>query len=401
LLLALVVYAGAHQAHAASFTVSAANFAFSPSTLTVQVGDTVTWKNNDATIPHTTQSDGNWNSGNLAPGATFSFTFTTPGTYTYYCLYHRGMGMVGTIVVMGAAPSSTVTAAPSASPTVQPSATQTATAIAPTSTATPTATMTQTPALPTATSSPITATATHTAVVTASLTPAGTASPTQTVPLPTASATPLAATGTATVLPLAGGPRLPVQIHLAARAIDRGQVEHVQVLTQAHARLTLSVRFAGSSVVLHGTALANGYGLASFGFAIPIGPGAHRGTLAATLRLVARGAAGAQGSATARFTVYPPLRLRVVLYTTRVRGNSILWIRITTARPGAVRATVVLAYRNVQLAVVRGTSDGRHPLSLAASLGAIHNATATVVRVQVVTAGGASESLTKPYLVRA
>jgi plastocyanin len=69
---------------------------YSPTPLTVPVGTTVTWGNNDNT-GHTTTSDSNlWNV-SLAPGATGSFTFTTPGTYAYHCTIHSFMK--GTIVV--------------------------------------------------------------------------------------------------------------------------------------------------------------------------------------------------------------------------------------------------------------------------------------------------------------
>jgi plastocyanin len=71
--------------------------AFSPSNLTVKVGDTVKWTNNDK-IDHTVTSDtGVFNSGNIANGATFSFTFSTAGTYSYHCSIHTFMK--GTIVV--------------------------------------------------------------------------------------------------------------------------------------------------------------------------------------------------------------------------------------------------------------------------------------------------------------
>jgi plastocyanin len=71
--------------------------AFSPSNLTVKVGDTVTWINND-NHDHTVTSDtGAFNSGNIANGSTFSFTFNTVGTYSYHCSIHTSM--TGTIVV--------------------------------------------------------------------------------------------------------------------------------------------------------------------------------------------------------------------------------------------------------------------------------------------------------------
>ena len=64
---------------------------FSPSSLTVKVGDTVTWTNND-NHDHTVTSDtGTFNSVNIANGSTFSFTFNTAGTYSYYCNIHTIM----------------------------------------------------------------------------------------------------------------------------------------------------------------------------------------------------------------------------------------------------------------------------------------------------------------------
>jgi plastocyanin len=78
-------------------SVSIANFAFSPTSLTVKVGTKVSWTNND-TVTHTvTANKGAFNSGPLAPGSTFSFTFTKAGTYSYHCNIHPSM--MATIVV--------------------------------------------------------------------------------------------------------------------------------------------------------------------------------------------------------------------------------------------------------------------------------------------------------------
>jgi plastocyanin len=77
--------------------VDIANFAYTPATLEVHVGDTVTWTNNDS-APHTvTSSDGSIQSGTMEQGASFSFTFTTPGTFDYHCEFHASM--VGQVVV--------------------------------------------------------------------------------------------------------------------------------------------------------------------------------------------------------------------------------------------------------------------------------------------------------------
>lgn len=91
-------------------------FAFSPSTIAVAPGETVTWSWLGS--PHSTTSDSTsgpetWDSGVLSTGATFSHTFTTPGTYPYHCSIHGapgGIGMSGTVVV--AAPTPTPTATP-------------------------------------------------------------------------------------------------------------------------------------------------------------------------------------------------------------------------------------------------------------------------------------------------
>jgi plastocyanin len=66
---------------------------YSPATITVVVGmnSTVTWVNQDD-VPHTVTANGQaFDSGNLNPGAHFTYTFTLPGTYTYYCTYHPWM----------------------------------------------------------------------------------------------------------------------------------------------------------------------------------------------------------------------------------------------------------------------------------------------------------------------
>jgi plastocyanin len=63
----------------------------------VSAGTTVTWSNGD-TITHTATADGGqFNSGAIAAGGKFSFTFQTTGTFPYHCTIHPGM--VGTVVV--------------------------------------------------------------------------------------------------------------------------------------------------------------------------------------------------------------------------------------------------------------------------------------------------------------
>jgi plastocyanin len=83
----------------AANTVLMSGSVFNPVTITVSVGTTVTWKNNDS-YGHTATSDaGDWDTGNIAAGASASKTFTTAGTFPYHCTYHLAMGMKGTVIV--------------------------------------------------------------------------------------------------------------------------------------------------------------------------------------------------------------------------------------------------------------------------------------------------------------
>jgi plastocyanin len=71
--------------------------AFSPSPITISVGASVTWLNDDR-IAHTSTGDsGLWDSGVLEPGAVFSRTFPSAGTFTYHCVIHPNE--VGTVTV--------------------------------------------------------------------------------------------------------------------------------------------------------------------------------------------------------------------------------------------------------------------------------------------------------------
>lgn len=66
-------------------------FAFSPNPLKVAPGTNVTWTNNDAVGHTASANDGAFDSGTLPAGGSYSFTFTTPGTYAYKCKIHPTM----------------------------------------------------------------------------------------------------------------------------------------------------------------------------------------------------------------------------------------------------------------------------------------------------------------------
>ncbi len=78
-------------------TVAIDNFAFSPDTLTVPVGTTVTFQNDDSVTHTATDDSGEFDSGNIAYGASYTHAFNTKGTFTYHCSIHSRM--VGTIKV--------------------------------------------------------------------------------------------------------------------------------------------------------------------------------------------------------------------------------------------------------------------------------------------------------------
>lgn len=92
---------GAAMAQGASASVSIQNFAFSPGTIQIAAGTTVTWTNNDQTAHTVTADDGSFDSGAIAPGGTFSMTFNNPATIAYHCKIHPNM--TASIVVMAAA----------------------------------------------------------------------------------------------------------------------------------------------------------------------------------------------------------------------------------------------------------------------------------------------------------
>jgi plastocyanin len=84
-------------AKVASPQIRIENFQFAPAMVTVPVGTTVTWTNDDGTLHTVTSATKVFSSAGLDEGGAFSYTFTSPGTYTYFCKLHPHM--TGTIVV--------------------------------------------------------------------------------------------------------------------------------------------------------------------------------------------------------------------------------------------------------------------------------------------------------------
>jgi plastocyanin len=96
---------------AANVPVTMTNFRFTPADATINVGDTVTWNNqqgfHDSVSGANGVPNGLWNSGTqfgrlMGPGESFSVAFSAPGTFPYYCSPHWTLGMAGSVRVIAA-----------------------------------------------------------------------------------------------------------------------------------------------------------------------------------------------------------------------------------------------------------------------------------------------------------
>ena len=126
--------ATAHAANDTSVTIS--DFQFTPATITIHVGDTVTWTNHGPSAHTATANNGSFNTGVLQKGHSASHTFTTAGTFTYICQIHPFMH--GTVVVL-ANTTSTTTPKTTTTPASTTPATTTPASTTPSSTTSATA----------------------------------------------------------------------------------------------------------------------------------------------------------------------------------------------------------------------------------------------------------------------
>src|SRR4051812_843629 len=80
--------------------VSMKNIQFSPATVSVPVGGTVKWTN-DESVGHDVTGSGfkSGSPGGMSQGQSFSHTFKKAGTYKYVCTIHKASGMTGTVTV--------------------------------------------------------------------------------------------------------------------------------------------------------------------------------------------------------------------------------------------------------------------------------------------------------------
>jgi plastocyanin len=87
------------KAHAAaSASVNTGDFFFSPASVTIAVGDTVTWRNTGEAPHNATANNGSFGTGTINPGGSGSHTFTSAGTFSYICTIHPQMK--GTVRVL-------------------------------------------------------------------------------------------------------------------------------------------------------------------------------------------------------------------------------------------------------------------------------------------------------------
>jgi plastocyanin len=86
--LALLLAVSASPMQNRSATVTIADGQFSPSQVSVAVGESVTWVNRDQRDHSIVADDNSFSSGNLKPGRSFAKQFTTPGTLGYRCTLH-------------------------------------------------------------------------------------------------------------------------------------------------------------------------------------------------------------------------------------------------------------------------------------------------------------------------
>jgi plastocyanin len=96
---------GPTGAQSGAVAVTAVDNSFKDETVTVTAGSTITWTNvgrNDHNVKPVDAGDFGVDTAAFTPGTTYSATFSTPGTYRYYCSIHgtKDRGMVGTVEVV-------------------------------------------------------------------------------------------------------------------------------------------------------------------------------------------------------------------------------------------------------------------------------------------------------------
>ena len=81
----------ANQSTAGKNAVTIQNYSFSPATITIKAGQSITWTNEDSVGHSATADDNSWDTGVLPQGQSKSIIFAKAGTYTYHCSVHPNM----------------------------------------------------------------------------------------------------------------------------------------------------------------------------------------------------------------------------------------------------------------------------------------------------------------------
>lgn len=123
-------------ASAADATVTIENFQIDPQSVTVNVGDSVTWTNADSAPHQISANDDSFSTGVINPGASKTLVFNTPGTFAYHCDIHPAETATLTVqadedtttssTTTTTNPTTTSTAPPETTPTSQAVTTTTA-----------------------------------------------------------------------------------------------------------------------------------------------------------------------------------------------------------------------------------------------------------------------------------
>jgi plastocyanin len=104
--LAMASRSAAASSTAATVNIEIGDNTFTPKEVTANVGDTIVWTNKGKVAHDVTALNGAFNSPrNLAPGATFSYTATTAGSFAYVCTIHLNQDGTLTIQAAPAAPA--------------------------------------------------------------------------------------------------------------------------------------------------------------------------------------------------------------------------------------------------------------------------------------------------------
>ncbi|CAN5170355.1 hypothetical protein BH18ACT5_BH18ACT5_13520 [soil metagenome] len=93
----LLVLAACSADGPVTFKVTVENFKYLPDPITISVGDSITWTNEDPVGHTSTATDDSFNTGMFFPDKSATLTFDAAGTFPYFCATHPEM--VGTIVV--------------------------------------------------------------------------------------------------------------------------------------------------------------------------------------------------------------------------------------------------------------------------------------------------------------